>query len=406
MPRTLLPVILAAFGLFAQTVAAQAPTNDDCLGCHAEPSATRANGTSVAVQADPFAASVHGAMACVDCHADLQKQTDWPHPDRLAKVQCAACHEEPVAKFNMSAHARARRDRPDSLAATCVDCHGTHDIRASTDNASRTYHLNLPDTCGRCHGDPAMIRSEQIRAGNMMAEYRDSVHGRALTRSGLLVAPNCSNCHRAHDIQARDVPTSSVHRTNVATTCGTCHQGIQRQFEAGVHGQRLGEGSSDAPTCADCHRPHGVAAADSLPFRLSVVQECGTCHADKALTYRDTFHGKVTSLGFERVATCADCHNAHEIHPRTNPASAVAPANLVQTCGQCHDGASASFVKYDPHPDPTDYDRSPPLWFVNTFYRWLIGSLAVFFGMHTLLWTVRSSRDRRQRPDGGQGGTP
>ena len=130
------------------------------------------------------------------------------------------------------------------------------------------------------------------------------------------------------------------------------------------------------------------------------------CHADKALTFRDTFHGKVTSLGFERVATCADCHMAHEILPRTDPASTVAPANLVRTCGECHGSASASFVKYDPHPDPNDYNRSPPLWFVNQFYRWLIGSLAVVFGMHTLLWTVRSSRDRLRRPGGRPGGAP
>jgi nitrate/TMAO reductase-like tetraheme cytochrome c subunit len=405
MRRWRLPLVLtAALWLVTQTLAAQAPSNDDCLTCHGDPSMTRANGTSVVVPTDPFTASVHGPMACVNCHMDLEKQTEWPHADRLAAVQCAMCHEEPVAKYTTGVHATAIRDRPGSLAATCVDCHGTHDIRASSDFASRTHHLKVPETCGRCHGNPTLVRSEQIPGGDVTGEYRDSLHGVALTRSGLTVAPNCSSCHRSHDIEATAISTSAVHRGNVAGTCGTCHEGIQHQFEAGVHGQSLGKGSLDAPTCSNCHRPHGVAPADSLPFRLSVVQECGSCHNDKAITFRDTFHGKVTSLGFERVATCASCHNAHEIHPADNPASSVAPANLVQTCGKCHTGASASFVQYDPHPNPNDYDRSPPLWFVNKFYRWLIGSLGVVFGMHTLLWTVRSSRDWFRRPAGGPGG--
>jgi nitrate/TMAO reductase-like tetraheme cytochrome c subunit len=244
MRRSRLPLVLtAAILLFTQTLAAQAPSNDDCLACHSDPSMTRSNGTSVVVQADPFTSSVHGPMACVNCHMDLEKQTEWPHADRLAAVQCAVCHEELVAKYTTGVHATAIRDRPGSLAATCVDCHGTHDMRAASDFASRTHHLKVPETCGRCHGNPTLVRSEQIPGGDVTGEYRDSLHGVALTRSGLTVAPNCSSCHRSHDIEATAVPTSAVHRGNVAGTCGTCHEGIQHQFEAGVHGQRLGKGS-------------------------------------------------------------------------------------------------------------------------------------------------------------------
>ena len=46
-------------------------------------------------------------------------------------------------------HAQARRSSPQSVAATCTDCHGTHDIRPSSDPDSRTNHFNLPATCGR-----------------------------------------------------------------------------------------------------------------------------------------------------------------------------------------------------------------------------------------------------------------
>ena len=49
------------------------PTNDDCVACHGDPTFTRANGTPIFVDVKTLSASKHGALACVDCHADLAK---------------------------------------------------------------------------------------------------------------------------------------------------------------------------------------------------------------------------------------------------------------------------------------------------------------------------------------------
>lgn len=381
--------------LCAPSVRAQAPpANSDCLSCHDDASAARGDGTSVAVQPGAFAQSVHAGVACVDCHRALAKQTDWPHPERLAVVQCAACHEEPVAKYEAGVHAKSRQSRPGSAAARCVDCHGTHDIRPSADVRSRAHHSNLPATCGRCHGDAETIRRERIRVGDVLAAYRDSIHGRALTRSGLTVAPNCADCHRAHDIQPRDAATSSVNRRNAPATCGKCHEGIRHEFEAGIHGERLAAGAAGAPSCADCHTAHNIARTDQPAFELDAVKECGMCHADHAVSYRDTFHGKVTTLGFQRVAKCADCHGAHGTLPASNAASLVSPARLTTTCGRCHEGANAQFVRYDPHPNTADYARNPVLWAANRFYWVLIPGCFLFFGVHSGLWFWRSHRER------------
>jgi nitrate/TMAO reductase-like tetraheme cytochrome c subunit len=391
-------LVLALLCAAAPDAAAQAPsppTTEDCLACHDDASAARADGTPVAVPGATFGGSVHGGLACVDCHQDLASQAEWPHPETLANVNCATCHEEPVAQYALSAHARARRDNPASRAATCVDCHGTHDIKPSSDIASRTHHLNLPATCGRCHGNTEIIRQEKIRIGNVVAEFQDSIHGRALERSGLTVAPNCSDCHGSHDIRTRDVKESRVHRANVPDTCGTCHEGIEHQYRAGIHGTKLAQGSVEAATCADCHSAHSIVRTDNPGFQLGVVQECGTCHSDKIQTYRDTFHGQVTALGFERVAKCADCHGAHDIRPRSDPASMIAPANLVKTCSTCHPGANANFVQYDPHADKHDRERNPALYYSAKFMTFLLGGVFVFFGIHTGLWFLRSVRERR-----------
>jgi hypothetical protein len=373
-----------------------APTTEDCLACHEDASATRADGTSVAVAANVFADSIHGGLACVDCHQDLAAQTEWPHPEKLGKVNCATCHEEPVAKYGDSVHAKARREHPESKAATCVDCHGMHDIKPSAEPTSRTYHLNLPETCGRCHADVKVMPAELRQTTGIVAQFQDSTHGKALMKSGLTVAPDCVDCHNSHDIKPPSEPASTVHRQNVPGTCGKCHEGIRTQFAKSIHGTRLAAGSVEAPACADCHTAHGVTRAENPTWRLQVVEECGLCHVDKLQTYRDTFHGQVTALGFERVAKCSDCHGAHDIHPMRDPASRVASANLVKTCSKCHENANDNFVKYDPHADKHDRERNPTLYYSARFMGLLLAGTFTFFGVHTGLWFMRALKARKE----------
>ncbi len=383
----------------AEQAKAKAPTNDDCLGCHGDPSATRANGTSIAVSPAVFAASIHGqaGQSCVDCHTDLATTAEFPHAEKLAPVNCATCHDEAAQKYATSVHAEARRASPGSPAATCKDCHGTHNIRPASDPDSSINHLNLPATCGRCHGNPEIIKRAKIAVGNVYRQFQDSIHGQALAKSGLVVAPNCSDCHGFHDIQRRSNPQSHVYRTNVPDTCGKCHNGIERQYLEGIHGQQLKDGNPLAPECANCHTAHSIQRVEAESWRLQVIRECGTCHAESIKTYRDTFHGQVTRLGFVRVAACADCHSAHNIFPPSDPRSSVSPARLVTTCRKCHPGANARFVKYDPHADRQDRQRNPMLFYAGRFMTSLLVGVFAFFGIHTTLWFSRSVRARHQQ---------
>jgi len=157
--------VLAAFLLTAAPLRAAAlpppkpPANDDCLSCHEDPSAKRANGSSIFVDKKVFGDSVHGAAgaSCVDCHQDLARTTDFPHSEKLAPVDCAVCHASQVEEYHQSVHARERGKSKASKAATCTDCHGIHDILPSKDAASRTNHFNLPTTCLRCHANIAVV---------------------------------------------------------------------------------------------------------------------------------------------------------------------------------------------------------------------------------------------------------
>ena len=326
--RPLFHVLLTTACLFVGLAAAQAgqsapkrPANDDCLTCHGDADVKRKNGTVVAVDLLTFAASKHGPLACVDCHADLATFTEFPHPDTLKKVDCAGCH----------------------------------------DAVGVTYH--------------------------------DSIHARARERSGLNVAPACADCHGRHDIRGKTDPESRVWHAQVPATCGRCHDGIKRRYDAGVHAEALKKGDSRAPVCSDCHTAHAINRVDTDASRLHATAECGSCHAAVAESFTRTFHGKVTQLGSARAAACADCHGAHDILPASNGASTVSPNNLQTTCGTCHAGANARFVRDDPHPNPRDYKRSAVLWWANRFYWVVIPGCFGFFGLHSVLWFWRSRRD-------------
>jgi len=219
------------------------------------------------------------------------------------------------------------------------------------------------------------------------------MHAWAKEKAGLVGAPACADCHGKHDITPHTEKTSRVYRDRVPATCGGCHAGVLEKYSAGVHAAALKKGASNAPVCVDCHTTHAITRTDTDKWRLSVTAECGTCHANVIESFRRTFHGKVTELGFTRVAACADCHGAHEILPAANAASKVAKSRLVETCGACHPGATEKFVQYDPHPNPSDYSRGAAMWWANRFYWLLIPGCFGFFGLHSLLWYWRTRKD-------------
>jgi hypothetical protein len=376
--------------------APKAPGNDDCLGCHGDAGAVRADGRSVAVKPEAFAESIHGlsGLACVDCHTDLARAAEFPHAEKLAPAQCASCHDKAVATYDTSVHAQARRSGGNLAAAACADCHGSHDIRPSSDTASRTNHARLLDTCGRCHGNEEIIKRGRIAIGNVVELFRDSIHGKALIKSGLSVAPTCTDCHGGHDIRRKSDPASKVFRQTIPTTCSRCHEGIGREYWASVHGTQVAKGSPLAPVCSNCHTAHDIRRSDVEGWKLEVIKECGTCHEQSLETYRDTFHGQVTALGYSRVASCADCHGGHSIFPKKDARSTVSDAKRVSTCKTCHTGATASFAKYDPHADPNSRERNPLLFFTAQFMKLLLLGVFSFFGLHTALWFGRGMQQK------------
>ena len=388
----------------ARAAAPAADPNEACLACHGDKDAKGSNDKPIGVDAGAFARSVHGEskLECTACHTDVSAKK-LPHAEKLKPVECGTCHEKPVAEYRTTVHGMARKGGS-TAAATCVDCHGKHDIRRSKDPASRTSHANLEATCSQCHAQETR-GATKMPGGAVAAQFHDSIHGRALAGAARGSAPTCTNCHGAHSIRSKNSEESRVSRAKIPDTCGTCHTKEREQFGRGKHGKLRQEGNLAAPGCTDCHSAHRIQLHGDPSFQAAVIKECGNCHSDYASTYRDTFHGQVTSLGYTRMATCASCHGSHEILPASDPASTVSAQNRQKTCQKCHAGASANFAKYDPHANRHDAKRDPIYYWAAKFMELLLFGVFSFFGIHTVLWFYRSLKEKLARgrtPPGGE----
>jgi len=400
-------ILFIAVFLLPVLAPAQSGSKEICLSCHGVQGlgkVRKGKAVSLYVDREKFSQSVHSRLECASCHRDASQV---PHPPELKPVECSTCHTDAFQAYSQSVHGKAHA-KGDGDVAFCSDCHGSHNILPAKHPDSKVYPLNLPRTCGTCHGDPELAKRHRIPVANAYQLYMDSIHGRALTRSGLLVAAHCSSCHGSHEIKPKADPESKVYRTKIPSTCGACHAGVAAEYFDGVHGRAVKEGSSVAPVCVDCHTTHEIRRVETPAWKLEIVKECGTCHRESLRTYRDTFHGQVTGLGFTRVARCSDCHGSHRILASSDTKSSVSQANLVSTCQKCHPKANANFVRFSPHADPNDKARNPGLYYIAGFMNILVFGVFLFFGLHTALWLFRSTLEvwRRRKspgePEGGQ----
>ena len=353
-----LPGILTGIFLFGLATTASAQ-DSKCVECHKDVA---------------FASPAHPQTKCTECHTNV---TQTPH-DALPPEQklegnaiCAQCHGMAAKQLVKSVHAEH----------TCKTCHGPgHSIDVATNQDARMSALGQVKTCGKCHSE-------------VIDGFKNSVHGEGLLKSGLTqAAPSCSSCHGTHSIQKHDAASAKTGHLKSPETCGACHATVLKQWEEeSAHGLAWKE-SRNGPVCVDCHvDEHGVKDPTSAAMRMHMPSDCGGCHKEGIETYRDSFHGKATELGWTSVAMCSDCHTPHQSLPASDPRSSVNPANLAATCGKCHDGEvqHAGFLTFSPHVDPHSAKTLPQLRYIYLFMTGLLLGVFGFFFIHLFLWLQR-----------------
>jgi formate dehydrogenase gamma subunit len=220
---------------------------DTCGSCHANPDFLARHHIPFARPVEAYRLSIHGravaagkeaAPSCSDCHGshDILPARDagshinhWKVPET-----CGACHKEIAQTFAASVHGQAVSHGL-SGAPVCTDCHGEHAILAPSEPRSLVNPARVSTvTCGRCHADERLAQKYNLSRDKVPA-FADSYHGLAL-RSGSQTVANCASCHGVHNILPASDPRSSVHPTQLARTCGSCHPGAGTHFAVGpVH---------------------------------------------------------------------------------------------------------------------------------------------------------------------------
>ncbi len=339
--------------------AAALPSNAYCLLCHSRPGQVweLPSGETLSLTVDPaiLAQSVHGASStegalnCADCHGAFW----YPHPPAASQsvrefrreryAACRSCHEDQYTRAQDSVHGAAlRAGRLE--AATCVDCHGGHDIQPPDEPRQR---ISL--TCGQCHT-------------TIFEEYRSSVHGAALLGEDNPDVPTCIDCHGVHDIQN---PMTVLFRVNSPELCATCHANAEMMGRYNISTQVFN-------------------------------------------SYLTEFHGSTISLFDHELpntaankAVCFDCHGVHNIRAVDDGGHSAVRETLLATCQHCHPDASTNFPAAWIGHYPATAESHPALFAANRLYGILTPAalivLAIILGSDII-------RRLRRRETGARGG--
>jgi cytochrome b subunit of formate dehydrogenase len=370
--RGVMTFLILGLGWLASAQAAEASSLDNpgCLSCHSDKKRINVPGRDgeprdlYGINRDKYDKGVHARLACVDCHTDIQ---DNRAPHRRAapvKVDCVECHERlwEAAKKDGTAAAKPNLEKVVKNAkAHSVSFHAL----PRKDNPSR-----VNARCDECHNTHTFVMPPPKKKGS--DEY---------------------------DEWRRAIPA----------LCGTnCHEKQFKTYAKSVHGDEvINAENAKAAVCIDCHTNHEVEGVKLDAFKLILPEECGQCHRKNLKSYRGTFHGQITKLGYAHTAKCYDCHGSHDIFRVDEPESKVHPNNRLNTCKTCHDGkqadlATAGFETFGPHAHANDYKRYPQMYIASRFMIALLIGVFAFFWLHSGLWYFREWMDRRKSQKQGK----
>ncbi|MFC2170003.1 hypothetical protein ACFLRM_05510 [Acidobacteriota bacterium] len=414
----IIPICLfLIFSFFSDSnkLAAQTVTQEDpkCVSCHQMGSATPAkkNKKLLIVQLSEIRASAHKNLSCKNCHNQISK---IPHAQDLPLVDCSSCHPEEGASYASSIHGRALASG-DKDVPQCKTCHGTHKILKSTDPQSSTFPSQLLTTCLSCHLDQRIEADHLLPGPEIIKAYEESIHGKAVLKSGLQVSAVCNDCHGSHHILPADDTESMVHKINIPPVCGKCHTKIFEEFRNSIHGQAIEKTVQDAPVCTDCHGEHSITRIsdpESGVYSTTISKTCSGCHESETLvnkyglpakrlaTFMSSYHGVAAQFGQSTVANCSSCHGIHDIRPSDDPLSSIHPSNLSQTCGFCHPGIGEEAPLGKIHIEATP-ESSKGKFFVRRFYYWFIGSLMVLFLLYVFFDIRKHRKMKKKQPKEG-----
>ena len=239
----------------------------------------------VLVDAETFPETVHGHIACTDCHGGVQStDKDTAHTDLIARPSegnpnaCTECHTDVSEVFATSLHSTLQgyhtvleeRSVPENHPAlqtvidnhcyrchtSCGDCHVGQP--ASVGGGLFDGHLfvrtpPMTRSCTACHGS---------RVGNEYLGKNEGLPGDVHFREGRM---NCIDCHSNHELHGQP------------SNCSQCHPAVET---AAVPPADHRYDGLQSPTCEACH-PNTTMGNDNIEMHTvhGADLQCQVCHS-------------------------------------------------------------------------------------------------------------------------------
>jgi hypothetical protein len=159
-------------------------------------------------------------------------QEDYP--------SCKSCHDQPLYRPFSIFKGEKIPGMSKRAISRCESCHtsGTFAEDFYEHVTTRLHKSRFPletiEVCAKCHEDEGFRERHEL--DDVITSYNETFHAKLL-RLGSERMPDCIDCHvvegeNSHLIEAKEVVTSAVSKSNVATTCRTsdCHASASAQL--------------------------------------------------------------------------------------------------------------------------------------------------------------------------------
>ncbi len=239
----------------------------------------------VLVDAEAFLATIHGYLACQECHLGEQSpDKDQAHTDLVVypsedpETYCGECHPNLTSAAANSLHATldgywtvletrgVPQDHPQSQEmfgnhcqschASCGDCHVSRPTSVAggfIDGHVFNAEPSMTNNCTACHGS---------RVGNEYLGKHEDLKADVHFRQGRM---NCVDCHSGQEMHGEE------------PSCQDCHMGLDASAVAPPDHRYTG---LQAPSCESCHA--SVASGNDgilLHENHSGSLSCQVCHS-------------------------------------------------------------------------------------------------------------------------------
>jgi len=268
------------------------PDAPTCIFCHEQPITRN-------VVKDKAQLKINQEKLCITCHLNTPQNK----------------YSKTLISYESSVHGKALANG-NSNAATCIDCHGVHDLKKATNTSSTVNRFKIPEVCGKCHV-------------TVTHEYSMSIHGISLEKGNPDV-PGCTYCHGEHDIKPQMKIDEKVIQDNkmsfdkLSSTkmleCVNCHTDEKMMKKYNLSTVKKAHEwlpnivkHWETVRCVDCHSSYDPPnLSHNLLAREQVIKKCEDCHSKNSILMTKLYkHEKEKSrekLGFINGTLLSDAY--------------------------------------------------------------------------------------------------